>query len=82
MQETQPPKHQKSLMSARRAMPGCCGCQWSHGCAGDLLTLLSWGDLGTAAGRSRHGVVFSLTRSWSWILSTLAERFSILCITF
>lgn len=82
MQETQPPKHQKSLMSARPAVPGCRGCWQSHGCARDPLPLLGRGDLGTAAGRSCHGVVFSLARLWSWILSTLAEKLSIFCTAF
>lgn len=82
MQETQPPNHQKSLMSAWRAVPGCRGCRRSHGRARDPLTLHDRGELGTAAGRSRHGVVFSLARPRSWILSTLAEKFSIFCIAF
>lgn len=82
MQETQPPKHQKSLMSTQRAVPGCRRCWRSHGQDGDPLALLSRGDPGTAAGRSCHRVVFSLARPRIWILSTLAEKFSIFCIAF
>lgn len=53
-----------------------------HSHAEDLLTLLGWGNLGTVARRSCHGVVFRLARPRGWILSTLAEKFSIFCTSF
>lgn len=82
MQETQPPKYQQSLTRAQQAVPACCGCRRSQGCAGDLLALLAQGNLGTGAVRGCHGFVFRLARPRSWILSTLAEKFSIFCAAF
>lgn len=43
--------------------------------AGDLLTLLSQGNLGMVAGRTCHRFLFSLSRLWRWILSTLLRSF-------